>query len=76
VKIDTAVVKAAMRRHRIPNYQSLADLLCVSYSTIKRQVTGKDAPSPTVLGGLHCRLGVSTDKVLIFIDPHVQDMAA
>jgi hypothetical protein len=65
-----------MKRHRIANLQGLSELLGVSLSTVKRQYSGNEAPTQSVLAGLHCRLGLRLDKAVIFHDPHAIELKA
>lgn len=69
LRLNAELVLAVGKRAGLENYFDYANLLCVSLSTFKRQISGRDAPSPTVIAGLHIRLGIDLRRLLVASDP-------
>lgn len=67
--LNLEVIGCAMKAKKIYTYKALAELLGVSYATVKRQCSGGEVPTATVLAGLNVRLGLKLSDVVIVFDP-------
>lgn len=67
--LNLEVIGSAMKAKKVYTYKALAELLGVSYATVKRQCSGGEVPTATVLAGLHVRLGLKLSDAVIVVDP-------
>ncbi|AXQ65157.1 helix-turn-helix DNA-binding protein [Gordonia phage Schmidt] len=75
LRVNADAVRDGMSRKRIPNLPALADLLAVSRATMYRTLDGSDSmPNQSVLAGLHSRLGIPWNRLLIVDDPATAQM--
>lgn len=59
-----------MKANGVKGLEELAEVVGVSYATVKRFMGGHQQPSPVFIAGLHLRLDLPFDLIVEAVEPH------